>query len=151
MKRFRILLPLANAVLFLVVAAAYIATHGGWKGDAEPYVAYAVGGPADLGLVFFNRWTFSDAASPLTYFMSLNLPSFVVAMLVLRILGAVSQQFQGPQPFGLSYGSYSLILALALSVLQWFGVGVILDRVRERARRARAGRLGRGTTGAPER
>jgi hypothetical protein len=51
MKRFRTLLPLVNLVLFLVVAASFIATHGGWKGDAS-YL------DIDGGDAFFNRWRF---------------------------------------------------------------------------------------------
>lgn len=124
-------------MVFLLVATAFVFSHGGWVGDAEWTAGRSdtVSRPADKGLVVFNKWNFyGDQESLLTRgFLSINIAAFVAARLLLSMLGAVWEQFQTSQPLGLSYASYSLILAIPFSLAQWVGIGMLLDRLRRRS------------------
>jgi len=140
MKRLSILLPLINLAVFALVAVAFISAHGGWTGDAPCGPAGdTVSEPADKGLVFFNRWNFTpDEESPLTRgFLMINVAPFGVAKVILIVTEALSDEFQTTYPLGLSYASYSLMLGVPLSLLQWFGIGMFLDRFRRRPSVAR--------------
>jgi hypothetical protein len=139
MKQLRILLPAINLLIFVLVSASFVFAHGGLKGDA----VWVVGGtdtvaePADKGLVLFNRWNFSGNREPIftRAFLYINSVAFLLARSILSLLALFSEQFQTNQPLGLSYGTYTLLLAVPLSLLQWFGIGFVLDS----ARKCRAG------------
>jgi len=130
--RLRYLLPLTNAAVFAVVGIAFVAQHGGWRGEVsfEDGISDVVTG--DDGLVVLNRWRLvSDRESPLTKaFIIVNAPAFGAAKLLMGALESVSGTFQGPSPFGLSYPSYTIAFGLLLSLLQWFGLGLGLETVR---------------------
>ena len=134
MTQLKILFPGINLFVFFFVSILFVVAHGGAKGDA----IWIVGGtdtvsePADKGLVFFNRWNFDgNGESAVTKtFLIVNLVPFFVAKLTLGFASSFWEQFQSPQPFGISYGTYTLLLAIPLSLLQWFGIGLIVDRLR---------------------
>jgi hypothetical protein len=134
-----IILPTINVMLFLLVATAFVLSHGGWVGDAEwtPGRSDTVSRPADKGLVVFNKWNFDgDQESLLTRgFLSINIAAFGAARLLLSILGTIWEQFQTSQPLGLSYASYTLILAIPFSLAQWVVIGLLLDWLRRRSAR----------------
>lgn len=136
MRSLRLLLPAVNIALFAVVAVAFIMAHGGLHGDAGLSGAGTdtVSTPSDKGLVVFNRWEFAGHQESLLTqaFLAVNVGAFLGARIILAALGAATKEFRTPYPFGLSYASYTLLLGLALSVLQWFGIGLGLEIIRRR-------------------
>jgi hypothetical protein len=136
MRSLRLLLPAVDIVFFALVAVGFIGAHGGLHGDVgiSGPGTDTVSGPIDKGLVMFNRWQFSgDQESLLTRaFLTVNVAGFGVARLFLAGVGTVTEEFRTTYPLGLSYASYSLILGMPLSLLQWFGIGLGLDFVRRR-------------------
>jgi hypothetical protein len=93
-------------------------------------------------LVVFNRWAFSgDQESLLTRaFLTVNVAAFGVARMILAAIGTVAEEFRSTYPLGLSYASYTLMLGLPLSLVQWFGIGYYFDVVRGRRRVPRTSR-----------
>src|SRR5262245_11668133 len=135
MKRLSIVLPMTNILVFGLIGVAFVQAHGGWSGDVVPGTVGndVISQPADMGLAFFNRWNFSEHESAATRgFMLANIVAFGVARLILDLVRAFWSEFRGNYPFGLSYASYSLMLAFPLSLLQWYGVGLLVDRLRKR-------------------
>ena len=59
----------------------------------------------------------------------------------------MTDEFRSTYPLGLSYASYTLILALPLLLLQWFAIGHWLDVLYRRGRGRRALRPCQTTTG----
>ena len=64
--------------------------------------------------------------------MLLNMPALGGAKLAMEVLGLGVQEFQAAYPFGLSYASYTLIISLLFSSLQWFGVGMLFGLAQKR-------------------
>jgi hypothetical protein len=136
MRSLRLVLPSVNLALFLLVAVVFVGEHGGLAGDASPSGpgTDTVSAPADKGLVIFNRWQFDgERESLLTRaFLILNIAGFAGARIILATIGAMMGEFRSTYPFGLSYASYTLALALPLSLLIWYVIGRGLDFVRQR-------------------
>lgn len=137
MRPLRFTLPAINLAFFVLVALLFVNAHG-VRGDVDLVGPGndTVSSPADKGLLFFNRWKFEgDQESLLTHvFLTVNAPGFGLAKLVLAALNVFTGEFRGTYPFGLSYASYTLMLAIPLSLLQWFAIGLGLDLVRRRIR-----------------
>lgn len=133
MKSLRLVLPAINTALFALVAVAFVWAHGGLVGDVgiPGPGTDTVSGPADKGLVIFNRWQFhGDRESLLTRaFLTLNVAAFGVARIVMGAIGALTDEFRTTYPLGLSYPSYTLMLGIPLSLLQWFVIGFGLEWV----------------------
>ena len=134
MRSLRLVLPVTNIALFVLVAVAFVGAHGGLVGDVSisgPGTD-TVSGPADKGLVIFNRWQFhGDRESLLTRaFLTINVAAFGVARVIMAVIGGLTEEFRTTYPLGLSYASYTLMLGLPLSLLQWFAIGHGLDVVR---------------------
>lgn len=133
MRRLCRLLPLTNMAFFAAVAIAFVAQHGGWRGevpfDLENGVQDVVTG--DDGLVVYNRWKLvADRESTFTKaFIIANAPAFGAARLLTGALESFVGEFQSSYPFGLSYPSYTITLGLLLSSVQWFGIGLGLHFV----------------------
>jgi hypothetical protein len=139
MKSLRMILPTLNLALFVIVALAFIGDHGGLPGDVTlpGPGSDTVSGPSDKGLVFFNRWQFhGDRESLLTRaFLTANVVGFGVARAILATIGTVTDEFRATHPIGLSYASYTVMLGIPLSLLQWFAIGFGLDILRGRMAR----------------
>lgn len=138
MMRFRVLLPVLNACLLIVVAGLYVSSHGGIGGDYE-FIGVGndvVADKADVGQVLFNRWRLEPEREPVLVqlFMYLNLPSFTVAKLVILLLGYLIDEMDQTFPFGLSYSSYVVVLGAALSFALWYWVGRLAEQFRGRQR-----------------
>ena len=135
--KLRHLLPILNTVTLAVVAGVFVQSHGGVKGDYTYLgsVTDAPTEPGDYGRVFFNRWQFyGDRETALTKsFLFANIPGFGAAKAALWILRNTFEEFRTSYPFGLSYASYSLLLGFPFSLLQWFGIGSLLDWLRRRS------------------
>ena len=118
-------------VFFAAVAIAFVAQHGGWRGDVpfEDGIPDVVTG--DDGLVVYNRWRLlADRESAFTKaFIIANAPAFRVAKLLIVAIESFIGEFQSPSPFGFSYPSYTITLGLLLSSVWWFGIGLGLDFV----------------------
>lgn len=136
MRSLRLVLPAVNLALFVIVAIVFVGAHGGIRGDVglSGPGSDTVSGPVDKGLVFFNRWQFhGEQESLLTRaFVAVNAAAFAVAKVILTALGTLTDEFRTTYPHGLSFASYTLTLAIPLSLLQWFVVGVGLEFVRGR-------------------
>lgn len=140
--KLRYLLPVLNTLFFLIVLVTFVKSHGGLEGDYRRdgvFTTDAPTEPGDRGLLFFNRWQFSgNSENGLTRsFLFANVVGFGLAKVVLWVLRSSFEEFRTMYPLGLSYASYSLLLALPLSLLQWYGLGMILDRFRWRLTSAR--------------
>ncbi len=135
--KLRHLLPILNTVTLAVVAGVFVQSHGGVKGDYTYLgsVTDAPTEPGDYGRVFFNRWQFyGDRETALTKsFLFANIPGFGAAKAALWILRNTFEEFRTSYPFGLSYASYSLLLGFPFSLLQWLGIGSLLDWLRRRS------------------
>lgn len=134
MKRLSTILPAINVLFLVVVSVMFIVAHHGWSGDAEWHGSLndTVASPSDKGLVFFNRWNFngSEESTLTKTFLFINIPAFVLARLTLRLLETFWEEFGTSQPLGLSYGSYTLILSIPLSIVQWWVIGRFIERIR---------------------
>ncbi len=131
----RFCLPLINLAFFLLVAVQFVGAHGGKTGDYDVsrFNGDTISEPGDTGLVFFNRWQFSAKESLITkVFLILNIVSILGAKFILQAVAQINEQFQTPFPFGLSYASYSLMVGLAFSMLQWYGAGLAFEIVKTR-------------------
>ena len=132
--KLRRLLPILNTLFFAIVLVGFVQGHGGLKGDYTQAVGVtdAPTAPGDRGLLFFNRWQFSgnDETVLTKSFLLANIGGFGAAKAVLWALRNFFGEFRTMYPLGLSYASYSLLLGLPLSLLQWFGIGMLLDRFR---------------------
>ena len=139
--KLRHLLPILNTLFLAAVAGVFVQSHGGVKGDYTYLgsVTDAPTEPGDYGRVFFNRWQFyGDRETALTQsFLFANIPGFGAAKAALWILRNTFEEFQTSYPFGLSYASYSLLLGFPFSLLQWFGIGALIDWLRSRSAPAR--------------
>jgi hypothetical protein len=140
MSKLRLLFPALSLGLFLGIATDFVLRHGGWHGDVK---SRAIGTdvlsePEDRGQILFNRWVFVPHREPfhVRSFMYLNLPAFVISKAVMSFLGIVMEEFVTAYPLGLSYATYSVTLAVVLSLVQWFAIGALIDRFGQRARRA---------------
>jgi hypothetical protein len=135
--KLRYLLPILNTLFLAVVAGVFVQSHGGVKGDYTYLgsVTDAPTEPGDYGRSFFNRWQFyGDRESALTQsFLFANIPGFGATKAALWILRNTFEEFRTSYPFGLSYASYSLLIGFPFSLLQWFGIGALLDWVRRRS------------------
>lgn len=136
--KLRHLLPILNTLYFAIVLVAFVKNHGGIDGDYRrdgEFTTDAPTEPGDRGFVLFNRWQFSvDRETALSKsFVCVNISGFGAARAVLWVLAILLEEFRAMYPFGLSFSSYCLLLALPLSLLQWFGIGIILDRFRCRS------------------
>ncbi len=101
--------------------------------DVSRFNGDTISEPGDTGLVFFNRWQFSAKESLITkVFLILNIVSILGAKFILQAVAQINEQFQTPFPFGLSYASYSLMVGLAFSMLQWYGAGLAFEIVKIR-------------------
>jgi len=153
MRRARLLLPAANLVFFAIVSIAYVHQHGGVNGDYDlsMFGGDTVDDWGDAGMVFFNRWQMTSDESVLTdSFLILNLPAFMISSRLISTIGLIIDEFQSAFPFGVSYYSYLLTLALPFSLLQWFGTGLLFEFVRKRLPTVRPrGRPDRANTTPP--
>lgn len=128
------LLPLVNLVFLVAVAIAFAAEHGGWRGDASQDNGLSDVVTGDDGLVAFNKWRFvADRETVFTKaFIIVNAPAFGVAKLLIGSLKSFIGEFESPFPFGISYASYTIALGFLLSLVQWFGIGALWERLQER-------------------
>ena len=150
-----------NLLLTLYVVAGvltitvFLKPYGGWHGNvddediAQMISSYDTVNPE---YVFFNRWLVPMRSSPEEYYNWLerklilifffsNLPAFTLAVLIDKGLFYLSYSslyptFAVPKfPLGLSTDSYFLISFSIWGAVQWFLIGTLIDKWRERRRK----------------
>jgi hypothetical protein len=125
-----------NCVLLIIAALLFVQNHSGWKGDFSPehISAHAIAEKADIGVAAFNRWNVDPSGEPLVtrLYFYLNLPSFAVSRLLCEVAALGFGEFRTRFPFGMSYTTYIIFPAVLLSMLQWYLIGVVVDKLRFR-------------------
>ena len=110
--------------------------HGGLTGDVDPYVTTIANSEAKNvhapGLLF-NTWKFSYGREPwlLRMFLISNSPAYALALLTYKAAELIPP-FGDPFPFGISYPSYPFALMLVYGLGQWFLVGLVVEKWRQR-------------------
>jgi hypothetical protein len=121
-----------------VTVGTFLGSHGGWAGDVDPYIATIASPEAKNvhapGMVF-NKWKidYNRESWVVRIFMLVNGPAYALALLAYKGLRMVPP-FDDLFPFGISYPSYQLALALLFGAAQWYLIGTALERWRKRTR-----------------
>ena len=128
------LLPLVNLAFFVAVAMAFVAGHGGWSGDAPQEKGLSDVVTGEDGFIAFNKWRLvPDKETIFTKaFIAVNAPAFACARLTTGSLKPFIGELENPFPFGLSNVSYTIAFGLLFSIVQWFGIGAVWEKLHGR-------------------
>jgi len=133
--RYRRMLPLINGALLVLVAAVFLSSHGGLKGDSNlPWLDDSVSEPENIGPILFNHWRIDTHRESVLVrgFVWINVAAFYLSDLIIEPMTRISRQFRTMYPYGISFATYNVLLGLSLSFLQWYLVGILIDKMRKK-------------------
>lgn len=118
---------LGHLIFLIATLIISVNAFGGINGNV-PYNLHEEPDALLESRIVLNRWYLDPQRVPmiLKIFMTLNLPSALVAWSFRRFLEMLFSSFQHAYPLGLSAGTYTHGLTFLLSPLQWLIVGYML-------------------------
>ena len=151
----RKLLPALNLAAAVIAMCVLLAPLGGWRGNVDRETLIGMASSYDTApngeSVLFNRWLILlpgresderewEAFKPIMYWRIANLPAVLLSNFLMEevllslwiwLLPTRHTNFM----LGLSSMSYLFILLMICGTVQWYLIGTLIDKWRERRRK----------------